>query len=240
MASIEEIEGIGPAYAKKLRAAGVRTCEGLLKRGASKNGQHPETLLAAILRLDVDGAQPYAIPTDNPFVDGSIGAPEVWAYGLRNPWRFSIDDETRLMYIGDVGQEAVEEISVISIDEPGQNLGWPILEGSGCFTQFNRTCDPAGFVQPGVEWTHDEGLSVTGGYVYRGEEIPELAGHYFYADWVRRWIRSFRLVDGTATEVQDWTDELDPGQINSFGLDGSGELYVARWDGSVAKLLPLR
>lgn len=208
--------------------------------GASKNGQHPETLLGAILRLDVDTAQPYAIPPDNPFVDGAAGAPEVWAYGLRNPWRFSIDPETRLMYIGDVGQESVEEVSVISIDESGQNLGWPILEGSGCFTQFNRTCDPAGMVQPVVEWTHDEGLSVTGGYVYRGSAIPEISGHYFYADWVSGWLRSFQLVDGQATEARDWTSELAPGQVNSFGVDGSGELYVARWDGSVARLVAVR
>ncbi|MGI9648307.1 MAG: PQQ-dependent sugar dehydrogenase, partial [Acidimicrobiia bacterium] len=206
--------------------------------GASVNGQDPFTPLAAILRLDVDGGIPYSIPPDNPFADGSEGAPEVWAYGLRNPWRFSIDPVDGLIYIGDVGQESREEINAVPLVPVGYNFGWPSVEGTRCF--FESGCDPADYVVPVLDYTHDEGLSVTGGYVYRGVAIPELAGHYFYADWVREWIRSFRLVDGAATDEQDWTAQLRPGQINSFGLDGQGELLIATWDGEVARVVPVR
>lgn len=205
--------------------------------GASVHGQDPATLLSAILRIDVDGLAPYSVPTDNPFVGGG-GAPEVWAYGLRNPWRFSIDATEGLMYIGDVGQESREEINAVPLEPAGYNFGWPSVEGTACF--FERGCDPAEYTLPVLEYTHDEGLSVTGGYVYRGAAIPELAGHYFYADWVREWIRSFRLVDGAVTEPQDWTSELQPGQINSFGVDGAGELLIATWDGTVARIVPIR
>jgi glucose/arabinose dehydrogenase len=206
--------------------------------GASVNGQNPATLLAAILRIDVDGAEPYAIPSDNPFADGIEGAPEVWAYGLRNPWRFAIDPIERLMYIGDVGQESQEEIDVVPLEPVGYNFGWPSVEGSLCF--FERDCDPADFVVPVIDYSHSEGLSVTGGYVYRGRAIPELVGHYFYGDWFREWIRSFRYQSGEATELRDWSSDLEPGQINSFGIDGNGELLVATWEGTVVRIIPVR
>ncbi|NNC91219.1 MAG: glucose dehydrogenase [Acidimicrobiia bacterium] len=206
--------------------------------GARVNGQDPATLLSAILRIDVDGGDPYGIPPDNPFASGVGGAPEVWAYGLRNPWRYSIDPVDGLLYIGDVGQESREEIDVVTLDRGGYNFGWPSMEGTRCF--FESNCDPAAYTGPLIDYSHDEGLSVTGGYVYRGVAIPELAGHYFYADWVREWIRSFRFEDGTATDTQDWTPQLRPGQINSFGLDHAGELLIATWDGSVARIIPVR
>ncbi len=210
---------------------------GLGEGGAARdNAQHPETLLGTILRLDVDGGDPYAIPPDNPFVGGG-GAPEVWAYGLRNPWRFAIDPAERLVYIADVGHSEWEEIDVVPLDGGGYNFGWLPMEGSHCFL---RNCDPTGMVLPVLEYGHSEGCSVTGGFVYRGEAIPELAGHYFYGDWCRGWVRSFRY-DGAVTEQRDWTDDLGTvGQINSFGLDAAGELYLATWEGTVARIVPVR
>ncbi|MBT8202022.1 MAG: PQQ-dependent sugar dehydrogenase, partial [Acidimicrobiia bacterium] len=124
--------------------------------GASVHGQDPSTLLAAILRIDVDGGDPYAIPPDNPFVGGG-GAPEVWAYGLRNPWRFSIDPVENLLYIGDVGQESREEINVVALEPAGYNFGWPSVEGTRCFLE--RNCDPAAYTQPVLDYSHDDGLS---------------------------------------------------------------------------------
>jgi glucose/arabinose dehydrogenase len=206
--------------------------------GARVNGQDPATLLAAILRIDIDGGDPYGIPPDNPFADGASGAPEVWAYGLRNPWRFSIDSTDNLLYIGDVGQESREEIDVVALEPAGYNFGWPSMEGTRCF--FESNCDPADYTGPVLDYSHDEGLSVTGGYVYRGAAIPEVTGHYFYADWVREWIRSFRLDAGSPADAQDWTTALRPGQINSFGIDHAGELLIATWEGSIARIVPVR
>lgn len=200
------------------------------------NGQKPDTLLGTILRIDIDGEEPYAVPDDNPFVSGG-GAAEVWAYGLRNPWRFSIDHETGLMYIGDVGQQDWEEISVISLDSPGANFGWAYREGSRCFS--SPECEETETVFPAVEYDHSEGCSVTGGVVYRGAAIPELRGTYFYSDWCQGWIRSFRYEDGEAVDLQEWP-ELDPGQVNTFGTDGAGELYIGTWGGEVWKLVPVR
>jgi glucose/arabinose dehydrogenase len=204
---------------------------------ASVNGQDPTTLLGTILRLDVDGGEPYAIPPDNPF-DGSEGAPEVWAYGLRNPWRFWIDAGSRLLYIGDVGQSDREEINVASLEAAGVNYGWPTIEGTRCF--YRASCDPSGLQLPVLEYGHDEGCSVTGGVTYRGTAIPELTGHYFYADWCGRWVRSFLYADGQVTEERDWTDSLGGGRINSFGVDGLGEIYVMTQDGDVQRIVPER
>lgn len=200
------------------------------------NAQSPENLFGTILRLDVDGGDPYAIPADNPFVDGG-GAPEVWAYGLRNPWRFNIDAVTGLMYIGDVGQEKWEEVNVIPLDQGGANLGWAYREGSKCFS--SPECDTTESVLPVIEYPHAEGCSVTGGNVYRGAAIPELHGVYFYSDWCQGWIRSFRYEAGEAVDLQSWS-ELKPGQVNTFGTDGFGELYIASWGGAVWKLVAVR
>jgi glucose/arabinose dehydrogenase len=200
------------------------------------NAQDPENIFGTILRLDVDNGDPYAIPADNPFVDGG-GAGEVWAYGLRNPWRFGIDAHERLVYIGDVGQERWEEVNVIPLDQGGANLGWAYREGSKCFS--NPECEETESVLPVVEYPHAEGCSITGGTVYRGDAIPELNGVYFYSDWCQGWIRSFRYVDGEAADLQGWPD-LDPGQVNTFGTDGFGELYIGTWGGEVWKLIPIR
>lgn len=206
---------------------------------ASENAQNPETLLSSLLRLDVDGIDPYGIPTDNPFVDGG-GAPEVWAFGLRNPWKFSIDPVDRMIYIGDVGHSDWEEIDVVSMDTGGgSNFGWLPMEGTHCFISG---CDPDLYTLPIVEYSHEGGnCSVTGGVVYRGKAIPEFDGHYFYADWCGGWIRSFKLVDGEATEMTDWSEQLgNVGQVTSFGTDGDGELLFTTWDGGVYRLAPVR
>lgn len=210
------------------------------------HGQDPNTIFGTVVRIDVDGGDPYAAPPDNPFVGGG-GAPEVWAYGLRNPWRFSIDPVDGLLYIGDVGHADQEEIDVVPIDTGGGfNFGWSDMEGTRCFHRSD--CDPADYTSPVITYTHDEGLSVTGGYVYRGAEIPELHGTYFYADWVGQWIRSFEYVEGVATAGRDWTEDLggDLGYITSFGLDGHGELYFASWsapsssEGTIYKFVAVR
>ncbi|MDJ0924238.1 MAG: PQQ-dependent sugar dehydrogenase [Acidimicrobiia bacterium] len=200
------------------------------------NGQKSDTLFGTILRIDVDGGEPYAVPGDNPFVDGG-GAPEVWAYGLRNPWRFSIDAESNSMFIADVGQQDWEEVNVVSLDQGGANFGWAYREGSRCFS--HPECEETETVLPVVEYGHSDGCSITGGYVYRGADIPELNGTYFYSDWCTGWIRSFRYEGGAAVDVREWP-ELDPGQVNTFGVDGFGELYIGTWGGDVWKLVPIR
>jgi glucose/arabinose dehydrogenase len=195
------------------------------------NGQRADTLLGAMLRIEVglaDG-EAYSIPADNPFADGVGGAPEVWAIGLRNPWRFSFDGET--VWIADVGQGATEEVDAVPASDPGLNLGWPIMEGSGCFE--SPDCDPSSFVLPVTEYGRDAGCSITGGYVYRGDLIPEIVGHYFYSDFCTGILRSFTPTDGDV----DWSQQV--GQIptpSSFGVGGDGELYVLSHNGSVFRL----
>jgi glucose/arabinose dehydrogenase len=198
-------------------------------------GQDPNTLFGAISRLDVDGGDPYGIPPENPFVGGG-GAGEVWAYGLRNPWRFSIDASDGLIYIADVGHADQEEVNVLPIAEGGFNLGWSDVEGTRCF--HVQDCDLANYTAPVITYTHEEGCSITGGYVYRGREIPELAGTYFYSDWCSQWIRSFKYVNGQVTEARDWSADLgQPGQVNTFGVDSAGELYLATHEGVIARFV---
>lgn len=209
-------------------------------------GQDPNTIFGTILRIDIDGGDPYAVPPDNPFVGGG-GKAEVWAYGLRNPWRFSIDPVDGLIYIGDVGHADQEEVDVVPIDEGGgYNFGWSDMEGTRCFHKSG--CQASDYTSPIITYTHEEGLSITGGFVYRGSEIPEIQGTYFYGDWVGQWIRSFKFVNGVATEEKDWTEELggDIGYVTAFGLDGHGELHFASWsapsssEGTIYKLTAVR
>ncbi len=198
------------------------------------NGQDPGTVFGAILRLDVDNGDTYAIPADNPFVDGG-GAPEVWAFGLRNPWRFAIDRESETLFIADVGQEHWEEINRVSLGSAGANFGWPDTEGARCFLLSGCTLDD--YTLPWIEYSHDEGCSVTGGRVYRGSAIPELTGQYLYADWCGQWIRS---VDVSGVQT-DWSDDLgEAGQVQSFGTDAEGELYVVNFAGELWKIVPVR
>lgn len=202
--------------------------------------QNPDSLLGKLLRLDVNGALPYAIPPDNPFAGSSDTAPEIWALGLRNPWRFSFDRGTGDVYIGDVGQGTREEVSVEAGNSPGgENYGWRIMEGRGC--RGGGSCNPSGFVLPVVDYANGaEGCAVTGGYVYRGAALPQLTGTYFYADYCSAWIRSFRYSNGQIADHWDWSSKLAAqGPIASFGEDARGELYVVAHNGRVWRVVRL-
>jgi cysteine-rich repeat protein len=210
------------------------------------NGQSLDTLLGKVLRIDVDGAAPYAIPPTNPFAGpGDPGLDEIWAYGLRNPWRLSFDELTGDLYVGDVGQNSFEEIDYQPVTSPGgENYGWNIVEGNGhCFSPPTG-CDQTGLTLPVLEYSHAEGCSVTGGFVYRGCQMPDLHGRYFFADFCTAFIRSFRIVGGTATDMMDHTSELAAGggfsigSISSFGQDARGELYITDLGGEVFKIVP--
>jgi glucose/arabinose dehydrogenase len=198
----------------------------------NRNGQNTNTLLAGILRIDVE-KDPYGIPPDNPFVGGG-GAPEKWAYGLRNPWRFSFDGER--LFIGDVGQDAWEEIDVVAAASAGLDFGWSIMEGNHCFRDSN--CDQSGLVLPLVEYGHTGGnCSVIGGYVYRGSAIPELDGVYFYGDYCSGKISSFRIDNEGISETRDWGDTLGPlPGLTSFGVDAAGEVYLTSTDGNLYRV----
>ena len=197
------------------------------------HGQDSFTELGTIVRIDVDRGDPYAIPPGNPFADGVDGLGEIWAYGLRNPWRFSFDDG--LIYIGDVGQAAWEEVNVADASTGGINYGWSTMEGPDCLE--GAVCDPAGLFLPQVAYDRDNGISVIGGYVYRGSAIPEMVGRYFYSDFRSDWIRTF-VYDGALAEHYDWSRAVSrPRFVWSFGVDGHGELYVlGRWE--VWKVVP--
>jgi len=202
------------------------------------NGQNRGALLGKLLRIDVDGGQPYGIPSDNPFVDTAGARPEIWAYGLRNPWRFSFDRATGDLYIGDVGQNRFEEVNAVSGAGRGLNYGWNVMEGEHCFEPPDG-CDRSGLTLPVIEYGHGDECSVTGGFVYRGSAIPELRGAYLYSDHCSGFVRSFRLANGAATDERRWT-ELEPADpsVTSFGEDASGEIYLLTASGSVHKIVP--
>lgn len=187
-----------------------------------ENGQDRDSLLGKLLRIDVDGGEPYGIPRDNPFADGIDGAPEVWAYGLRNPWRFSFDEDDEALWIADVGQGELEEINRVPDDEGGLNYGWNEMEGSRCFE--NDDCDAAGTVSPVTEYEHDLGCSVTGGFVYRGAEFPQLNGAYFFADYCSGNI--WAIDSATEGPVEPTLLASTERALSSFGLDEEGEIYV--------------
>jgi hypothetical protein len=203
------------------------------------NGQRLDTLLGKMLRIDVDAGTPYAIPPDNPFRSTAGARPEIWAYGLRNPFRFAVDPPTGDLYIGDVGQSRVEEIDVgLGSSGGGQNYGWNVLEGSQCYDPPGG-CDRTGLTLPVYEYEHPEGCSVIGGVVYRGCRMPDLAGTYFFGDFCTGLVRSFRFAGGQATDVRDWTSSLRGiDSPTAFGRDADGEVYVVDYDGEVYRLEP--
>lgn len=211
---------------------------------ASINGQDPSTPFGALHRYDVDAddGQPWTPAPDNPFLDGSAD-PAVWAYGLRNPWRFSIDEQTGTVWIGDVGQEAWEEINTVPLAAAGTNLGWPVLEGEDPFYGGEPGGPTTSLTGPTHVVRHDEadgGCSVTGGWVHRGEAIPELDGHYFFADWCLGWIRSLDT-SGDQVVVTDHSAELAVEMPSSFGVDPDGELLVVDYAaGAVLRLVAIR
>lgn len=186
------------------------------------NGQNPDTLLAGLIRIDVDD------PSD----------PVKWQSGLRNPWRFWFDGD--LLYIADVGQNAFEEVNVAGIEE-GINYGWPITEALHCFSPSSG-CDTSGLTLPVIEVSHGDAgtCSITGGVVYRGTAIPEIAGHFFYSDYCGGYLRSFSYEGGEITDDDDWTDQVGvPGGVVSFGVDETGEMYVLTTD-RILKVVPVR
>jgi glucose/arabinose dehydrogenase len=197
------------------------------------NGQNKGALLGKMLRLDVDGGDPYAVPRDNPLVGKAGMRGEIWAWGLRNPWRFCFDPPSGLLYIADVGQNRWEEIDVAPAGTPGLDYGWNVLEGNHCFRASN--CETRGRVPAAVEYGHGDGCSVTGGFVYRGKRNPAIAGHYFYADYCGGWIRSFKYQRGAVSEHREWRGAKTEA-ITSFGQDGLGELYVCSQRGDVYRL----
>jgi len=196
-------------------------------------GQDPTTLLGALLRIDVDGGTPYVIPPDNPYV-GTAGQDEIWAIGLRNPWRFSFDRGTGDLYIGDVGQNLWEEISFAAAGTPGGvNFGWDCREGAHTY-EWDAACSSATLIDPIAEYSHDEGRSVSGGFVYRGLKYPDLFGTYFYADYVNGRIWSLTKTQSGFTSP---ALELDTSLlITGFGEDELGELYVVDRNGSIRLL----
>jgi glucose/arabinose dehydrogenase len=199
------------------------------------HGQRPETLLGAILRIDInkqEGGKNYAIPVDNPFVNNEEGfKEEIYAYGLRNPWRFSFDPQTNTLWTGDVGQNRAEEIDIIS---KGRNYGWRTMEGFSCFDPASG-CIKEGLEMPIWEYTHANGdRSITGGFVYRGTEIAELAGMYVYGDFVsgRVWTLDFSDLDNPVNTELMRADF----SVSSFGTDQSNELYLCGFDGKIYRL----
>jgi glucose/arabinose dehydrogenase len=198
------------------------------------NAQDLGTLLGSILRIDVSGLSgtgDYSIPVDNPFVDTDGARAEIWAYGLRNPWRFSFDRETALLWAGDVGQNEWEEIDIIT---RGGNYGWNTMEGFHCYSPA-AGCDQSGLMLPLVEYDHSQGCSVTGGYVYRGENIPALQGYYIYGDYCSGNIWALGYQDSVV--IQNILLTESDLQISSFGEDLAGNLYILSRQGGIYTLV---
>jgi glucose/arabinose dehydrogenase len=200
-------------------------------RDPMNNGQRLDTLLGKILRLDVDGGTPYRVPSDNPFVGRANARGEIWAYGLRNPWRFSFDRNGGRLFVADVGQNQLEEVDVV---ERGKNYGWRIMEGNICHIPASG-CDRSGLELPIAVYDRAGGCSITGGYVYRGTRIAGLAGRYLFGDYCSG--RIWALTDageGRWTMAPLLSSEL---RITSFGED-AGEIYVVDHGGTVYLLAP--
>ncbi len=199
-------------------------------------GQDGKDLLGKMLRIDVDRGGPYAIPPDNPFAAGG-GRPEIFAGGFRNPWRFSFDRETGLLWAADVGQNAWEEVDIV---QRGGNYGWRVMEGAHCFSP-RRGCKKEGLVRPVAEYANrGPRCSVTGGYVYRGSRIPALRGTYLFGDYCSGEVFGLRDLDSLAKGgLTDPDVLLRTGlNISSFGEDEAGELYVVGHGGTIHRIIP--
>jgi glucose/arabinose dehydrogenase len=194
------------------------------------NGQNMNTLLGKLLRIEIDSSQPYAVPADNPFVGQNGIRQEIWASGLRNPWRFSFDRTTGRLFVADVGQDSFEEVDLVV---KGGNYGWNIMEGLHCFNPPSG-CSTSGLELPIAEYSHSEGASVTGGFVYRGALMSELRGRYIFGDFISGRIWS---LDETLPGI--WTRSLlldTDINISCFGVDRTGELLVSDYGGRVLRL----
>lgn len=231
--------------------------DGYLYMATGDGGGPPEDraqdlggLLGKMLRLDVDTpgeGTPYSVPDDNPFVDDAEAGDLIWAYGLRNPWRYSFDRATGDLWIGDVGESSFEELDFQNAAHMGgANYGWPVAEGFACRGGDGDCGTNEGFTPPVHAYPREDGQAVTGGYVYRGEAIPDLRGTYFFGDYVVGAIWSLRYEGGSVADLQERTDELDPagdltiGLLSSFGEDANGELYITDFQGGeVFKIVPV-
>ena len=203
------------------------------------NGQNRRTLLGSILRIDVSATrlgQPYTIPPDNPFVGLGNGVrEEIWAYGLRNPWRFTFDRATGQLWAGDVGQNDYEEVDII---RPGLNYGWDIMEGLHCYPPSIEACDQQGLEPPIIEYSQAEGgCSITGGYVYRGSRLPSLYGAYIYGDFCSGKVWALRYNGAQVTEHAELVDSRL--QISAFGEGQDGEVYILSFDRKIYRLEPV-
>ncbi len=203
------------------------------------NAQDLSNLFGSILCIDVDnpeGGNNYGIPSDNPFFGNTSGfREEIYAYGLRNPWRMSFDPVTGALWTGDVGDESLEEIDIV---EKGKNYGWPIMEGTNCYDPPSG-CDMSGLELPIWEYGRNKGRTLIGGFVYRGAELPELFGKYIYADFVsgRVWALSFEGLTVTDNTQLLRFANVDSFIITSFGIDEQNELYITGFDGNIYRLV---
>ncbi|NNC85608.1 MAG: glucose dehydrogenase [Bacteroidia bacterium] len=190
------------------------------KHGTIGNGQDLNTWLGKIIRIDVDRNKPFAIPDDNPFI-GQNAKPEIFAYGLRNPWGMSFDKDNGTFFAADVGQNKFEEINII---EKGGNYGWRIMEANHCYNP-SENCNEQGLVLPINEYDHDTGISVAGGYVYRGDKIESLKGQYIFGDWTGK-IFSLKKINNNWLRHNVTTNTRIKGYLNAFGEDEEGNIYV--------------
>ncbi|HET7458831.1 MAG TPA: PQQ-dependent sugar dehydrogenase [Gemmatimonadaceae bacterium] len=205
----------------------------------SGNAQNTNVLLGKLLRLDVH-TLPYTVPPTNPFAGQAGKRGEIWAYGLRNPWRYAFDTpagvETATLYIADVGQGSYEEIDVSPAADAGVNYGWNRTEGAHCYPSGGTACDMSGIRLPALEYDHSQGCSITGGFVYRGAALPEVAGHYFYSDYCGGWLASMTGDAAHGFATRRW-DVPNVGNVTSFGRDAAGELYVLTGSGTVYEIV---
>ena len=219
----------------------------------NENGQNLENIFGTILRIDVDGKPPYEIPVDNPFLNEKKTKGEIYCYSLRNAWRFSFDAETGDLYIGDVGQSSWEEIDYLPANSSGANFGWNKMEGTHCYPP-GEECEKDGLELPIFEYPNNanfmktligwdqnnaQGCSVTGGYVYRGSQFPELYDHYIFGDYCTGKVWSFTVKNGTSQNYAEWkiTGLDEDLYLSSFGEDGKGELYIVNHTGSIYKIV---
>ena len=204
--------------------------------GATSPAQDSASLHGKMVRLDVDHGAPYTVPADNPFVSRAGWRPEIWALGLRNPWRWSFDRQTGEIWIGDVGEHLWEEVDLEPASTAGRNYGWPIREGSQCFLPAVG-CTNAGLTSPVFTYAHGTACSITGGYVYRGRKTPSLRGTYFYGDYCGGWVRSFRTtLSGPKVEFDPLASPLINDNVVSFGEDATGEVYVVMASGRIYRI----